>query len=73
MSTFFIVGFIFVTIAIIGSISALMGIFHSAFTGNLKRIPFFIGMFLFCAMCDGIGALTIGGGIINLMTSHFES
>ena len=71
MSIFFIIGLVLVAIAIIASVAAIAGIIHSFFTDNLNRIPYFIGMFLLCVMFDAIGMLTIGGGIIDFVTTRF--
>jgi hypothetical protein len=31
----------------------------------------FFGTFMFCVMIDAIGMLTIGGGAIDFVTTHF--
>jgi hypothetical protein len=71
MSAFFIVGFILCALAVIGAISSIAGIFYSSFNGKFQRIPMFFGTFMFCVMIDAIGMLTIGGGVIDFVTTHF--
>jgi hypothetical protein len=30
-----------------------------------------IGVFMFCALIDAIGMLTLGGGVVDFVTTHF--
>jgi hypothetical protein len=71
MSTFFIVGFILCALAMIGAISCMAGLFHASLNGKFQRIPMLIGVFMFCALIDAIGMLTLGGGVVDFVTTHF--
>ena len=71
MSTFFIVGFILCALAAIGAVCSMAGLFHSAGVGKFEREPIFFGTFLLFVLIDVIGMLTLGGGVIYFITTHF--
>lgn len=71
MSAFFIVGFILTAIAAIGAVCSMAGLFHSSFTGKFERLPIFFGTFFLCVLIDVIGMLTLGGGLIDFITTRF--
>jgi len=58
-------------IGAIGAVCSMAGLFHSSFTGKFERLPIFFGTFFLCALIDVIGMLTLGGEVIDFITTCF--